>query len=44
MSVYIPASVRPTTRHYEHLSIVQALGIVIACALLVGVGVSFLPT
>ena len=42
MSTYIPAT-PAGSRRYEHLSATQALGIVIACAAVVGFGLSLLP-
>ncbi|HKE48346.1 MAG TPA: hypothetical protein VKB52_09800 [Rhodanobacteraceae bacterium] len=39
MKAFAPTS----SRHYDHLSPVQALGIVIACALVIGGGSLMLP-
>ena len=33
----------PASRNYERLSIVQAFGIVAACAIVIGIGISLLP-
>jgi len=33
----------PASRNYERLSVVQAFGIVAACAIVIGIGISLLP-
>jgi len=42
MSTYIPAT-PAGARRYEHMSATQALSIVIACATIIGFGLTLLP-